>query len=61
MLIFIAGLMVGGMIGVVMMCLLVAGRESEAHMVACDNDKDNDAAPQTTSYAGEGKSAYKTP
>ena len=49
MLLFFAGLMVGGVVGVVTMCLMVAAKEADAHIeefdyvVAEQNKDENDA------------------
>ena len=36
MLVFIAGLMVGGALGVIMMCLVTAAGEADRHMEECE-------------------------
>lgn len=41
------GLMVEGMIRVIMMRLMIAGREPEAHMYECECEKAQNDTPQT--------------
>ncbi len=58
MLLFIAGLMVGGTMGVITMCLLIAGRESETHMYECEYEAVRNDTPQTTSFTDESETEY---
>lgn len=55
---FIAGLMVGGTIGIIAMCLLIAGRESEEKMYECECEKAQNDTPQMTSCAGKCGTEY---
>ncbi len=51
MLVFIAGLMVGGALGVIMMCLVTAAGEADRHMEECEYEvmAKNDQTPEASS------------
>ncbi len=42
---FIVGLMIGGLIGVVIMCLMVAAKEADRHIKECEFNALKDDAP----------------
>jgi len=53
MLSFIAGLMIGGIIGVVTMCLMVAAKEADRHIEECEYEALKDDAPGSSRDAAE--------
>jgi len=53
MLSFIAGLMIGGLIGVVTMCLMVAAKEADRHIEACEYEALSDDVPRDAKEAIE--------
>jgi len=53
MLSFIAGLMIGGLIGVVTMCLMVAAKEADRHIEDCEYEAAPDSNPGAADDAAE--------
>ena len=55
MLIFIADLMVGGIVGVVTMCLMVAAKEADRHLEECEYEIMEETAQRVDSQGEKPK------
>ncbi len=55
MLLFIAGLMVGGIVGVLTMCLMFAAKEADAHLEECEYEVIDETAQNADSRGEEPK------
>ncbi len=55
MLLFIAGLMVGGVVGVVTMCLMVAAKEADRHLEECEYELMEETAQKAESQGEKPK------
>ena len=52
MLSFIAGLMVGGIVGVFTMCLMIVAKEADAHIEDCDYEIIEDKTDEVNKQSG---------